>query len=168
MTRLSRAAASAAALAFMTPIATRAEVPAAIAQPDKAIVATVHAEGAQIYACERGDDGKLAWKFREPIASLFLEGKSVGRHYAGPNWEMRDGSAVSGKVAARAPGRTENDIPLLLLEAVEPRGKGLLADVTAIQRLSTRGGMAQGPCATAGAFLSVPYSAEYAFLKKGR
>src|SRR2546421_10876903 len=37
--------------------------------------------------------------FREPIATLLLDGKTVGRHYAGPNWEHADGSAVVAKVA---------------------------------------------------------------------
>ena len=48
---------------------------------------TLHAEGAQVYECKAGSDGKLAWAFREPIATLLLDGKTVGRHYAGPNWE---------------------------------------------------------------------------------
>ena len=51
-------------------------------------------------------DGKFAWSFREPIATLLLKGKTVGRHYAGPNWEYMDGSAVVAKVAGRAPGKT--------------------------------------------------------------
>ena len=33
--------------------------------------------------------------------------------------------------------------------------------------MNTKGGVAEGPCDAAGALLSVPYSAEYAFLKKG-
>src|SRR6202011_1874816 len=74
-----------------------AEVPAAIAAPGETTVATFHAEGAQIYECKAGNDGKLAWAFREPIATLLLEGKIVRRHYAGPNWEHVDGSAVSAK-----------------------------------------------------------------------
>jgi hypothetical protein len=30
------------------------------------------------------------WTLREPIATLLLDGKTVGRHYAGPNWEHMD------------------------------------------------------------------------------
>jgi hypothetical protein len=70
-------------------------------------------------------------------------------------------------VSGRAPGATPNDIPLLWLEVTLRRGIGRLTDVTTIQRLNTKGGVAEGPCESAGAFLSVPYSADYAYLKKG-
>jgi hypothetical protein len=49
-----------------------AQMPPAIAAPGEEIVATLHAEGAQIYECKPGNDGKLAWVFREPIATLLL------------------------------------------------------------------------------------------------
>jgi len=87
---------------------------------------TIHAEGAQIYECKADSGGKLVWQFREPIAALILDGKTVGRHYAGPNWELADGSAVSAKMSARAPGTTAKDIPLLKLEVTSQRGKGQL------------------------------------------
>ena len=77
----------------------RAEMPEAIATPGQTLVATVHAEGAQVYECKTDASGRLAWQFREPIATLLIDGKTVGRHYAGPNWEMADGSAVVAKVA---------------------------------------------------------------------
>ena len=77
---------------------------------------TLHAEGAQIYECKLGNDGKLAWAFREPIATLLLDDKTVGRHYAGPNWEHVDGSAVTAKAVANAPGQSAGDIPWLKLE----------------------------------------------------
>jgi len=53
-------------------------------------------------------DGRTRLALREPIATLFSDGKTVGRHYAGPNWEYIDGSAVVGQVVARpqAPSRT--------------------------------------------------------------
>ena len=73
-------------------------------------MATVHAQGAQIYDCKADAGGKLVWQFREPIATLLGDGKTVGRHYAGPNWELSDGSAVTGKVAGRASGATTKDI----------------------------------------------------------
>jgi hypothetical protein len=144
-----------------------AQVPSAIAAPGETIVATYHAEGAQIYECKAGSDGKLAWAFREPIATLLLDGKTVGRHYAGPSWESVDGSTVTGKAAGSAPGKTANDIPWLKLDVVSRRGSGALADVATVQRINTEGGAAQGPCNQAGAFRSVPYSADYVFLRKG-
>src|SRR6186713_523807 len=86
-------------------------LPDAIAAPGETVVLTLHAEGAQVYECKAGADGKAIWSFREPIATLLLDGKTVGRHYAGPNWEHSDGSAVAAKVAGNAPGATANDIP---------------------------------------------------------
>lgn len=146
--------------------AARAEMPAAIAAPGQALVANVHAEGAQVYECKADAGGKLAWQFREPIATLMIDGKTVGRHYAGPNWEMADGSAIVAKVAGRAPGATGEDIPLLKLEVTEQRGRGQLSGVTTVQRLGTKGGVAEGSCNRTGAFLSVPYSADYVFYRK--
>jgi hypothetical protein len=143
-----------------------AQIPDSVAAPHETVVATVHAEGAQIYDCKAGADGKLVWQFREPIATLLIDGKTVGRHYAGPGWELADGSAVTGKIAGRAAGATPKDIPLLKLEAVSHRGAGQLTGVTTIQRLNTKGGVVEGSCEAAGTFLSVPYSADYTFLKK--
>ena len=147
--------------------AAHAQVPAAIAAPDETPVATFHAEGAQIYECKSGSDGTLAWAFREPIATLILDGRTVGRHYAGPNWEHMDGSAVTGKAAASAPGATANDIAWLKLTVVGRRGSGTLADVSTVQRINTSGGALAGACERAGALRSVPYSADYVFLRKG-
>src|SRR5712671_2110392 len=93
-----------------------AQVPAAIAAPGESAVATYHAEGAQVYECKTGADGKLAWVFREPIATLLADGKTVGRHYAGPSWEHMDGSAVVGKAVGNTPGKSAGDIPWLKLE----------------------------------------------------
>jgi hypothetical protein len=144
-----------------------AQVPDAIAAPGEAAIVTFHAQGAQVYECKAGADGKLAWAFREPIATLFLDGKTVGRHYAGPNWDHLDGSGVTGKVAANAPGKTSNDIPWLKLDVIAQRGSGVLTGVTTIQRINTEGGALSGSCAKAGAFQSVPYGTDYVFLRKG-
>ena len=143
-----------------------AQVPDAIAVAGERLVATLHAEGAQVYECKPDSAGKVVWQFREPIATLFADGKTVGRHYAGPSWELSDGSKVIGKVAGRAPGATADDIPWLKLDATPQGGPGLLAGVTTIQRLKTKGGNAEGQCEFPGSFLSVPYAADYTFFKK--
>ena len=150
-------------------LSARAETPLpdAIAAPGEATVLTVHAEGAQIYECRAGADGKPAWAFREPIATLLVDGKTVGRHYSGPNWEHSDGSAVVGKAAGNAPGATPNDIPWLKLEVISHRGSGILTAATTVQRINTIGGKLEGACDKAGAFKSAPYSADYVFLRKG-
>jgi hypothetical protein len=141
--------------------------PAAVAAPGETVLATLHAEGAQVYECKAGNDGKLAWGFREPIATLVLDGKTVGRHYAGPSWEHADGSAVVGKAVGNAPGKSAGDIPWLKLEVTAHRGNGVLSGVTTVQRINTAGGVHAGACDKAGALHSAPYAADYVFLRKG-
>jgi hypothetical protein len=146
----------------------QAEVPDALAARGETLVLTAHAVGAQVYECGKSATGALIWKFREPIATLFVGGKTAGRHYAGPRWEMADGSVVAAKVSAKAPGASADDVPLLKLEATESTGSGQLEGVTTIQRLNTRGGVAGASCKATGDLLSVPYAADYAFYRKAR
>jgi hypothetical protein len=143
-----------------------AELPASISAPGEPEVAKFHAEGAQIYECKLANDGKLTWQFREPIATLLLDGKTLGRHYAGPTWEHSDGSAVTGKQIASAPGDTPADIAWLKLETTANRGTGILSSATTVQRINTRGGVVTGGCDQPGSFRSAPYSADYVFLRK--
>ncbi|MBC9875910.1 DUF3455 domain-containing protein [Bradyrhizobium sp. INPA01-394B] len=151
---------------MMGPVAAET-LPDAIAAPGETLVLSVHAEGAQVYECRAAADGKLAWSFREPIATLLSEGKTIGRHYAGPSWEHADGSAVVGKAVGNAPGATSADIAWLKLEVASRRGSGVLSPVTTVQRINTHGGKLEGACDKAGDFRSAPYSADYIFLKKG-
>lgn len=139
-------------------------LPENIAAPEATPILTVSAYGAQIYDCKADETGALVWTFREPVATLIQDGKTIGHHYPGPSWELLDGSVVVGKVLERAPGATADDIALLKLEAASHRGEGQLAGVTRIQRINTKGGAASGTCETAGALLSVPYFADYVFL----
>jgi len=153
--------------ALIGPAAAADPLPDAIAAPGESVVLSVHAEGAQVYECKAGTDGKLAWAFREPIATLLSEGKTIGRHYAGPNWELADSSAVVGKAVGNAPGATAADIAWLKLDVTAHRGSGVLTPVTTVQRINTHGGKLDGACEKAGEFRSAPYSAVYVFLKKG-
>ncbi|MDQ0474567.1 DUF3455 domain-containing protein [Labrys wisconsinensis] len=147
--------------------AAAATLPEAIAAPGEVPVLTLHAEGAQIYQCKADAAGKPAWTFREPIATLIADGKTVGRHYAGPSWALDEGSAVTGKVAGSAPGATAQDIPWLKLAVAAHHGSGALADVVTVQRIDTSGGKLDGACDQPGIYRSVPYSATYVFLRKG-
>ncbi len=158
------------ALAFLSvvsavPGAWAAEIPEAIAASGQTIVLQAHAVGAQIYECKADAAGKATWQFREPIASLFLDGKTVGRHYAGPSWEVQ-GSTVVGKAAGKAPGANAKDIPWLRLDAVGQSGEGPLKGVSTVQRINTDGGNLEGPCDKVGELRAEPYSADYIFLKK--
>lgn len=151
-----------------------AQVPQAIAKGDETVVGTFHAVGAQVYEC-KADSAKsqsapnaLTWQVREPIATLLVDGKSVGRHYAGPSWEHVDGGVAKGKVVSSTPGATPSDIAWLELELVEHAGHGIFSAATTVKRINTKGGVAQGSCEKAGDYVSVPYSADYVFLHGGK
>ncbi|MBR0896267.1 DUF3455 domain-containing protein [Bradyrhizobium tropiciagri] len=141
-------------------------LPDAVAAPAESPVLSVHAEGVQVYECKPVTDGKLAWSFREPVATLIADGRTVGRHYAGPNWEHVDGSAVTARTAGSAPGTTAADIPWLKLEVIAHRGNGLLSSVATVQRINTSGGELSGACDKAGLLKSAAYSADYVFLRR--
>lgn len=140
--------------------------PVAVAAPGATIAASFHAEGAQVYECKSGSDGELVWQAREPIATLIRDGKTAGHHYAGPSWEHIDGSAVLARVVDNAPGTRPDDIPWLKLDVTIRRGVGTLSGVTTVLRVNTKGGTMRGPCDKMGSYLSVPYSADYVFLRR--
>ena len=87
------------------------DLPREIAVPGASAIASFEAAGAQIYACGKSAKGGLEWTFREPVASLIQEGKTLGRHFVGPTWEFADSTHVSAKPAGKAPGKTARDIP---------------------------------------------------------
>jgi hypothetical protein len=142
-----------------------AGLPEAIQANGEVIVLSVHAVGAQIYECKADGSGKLTWQFREPIATLMSDGRTIGRHYAGPTWEV-GGSRITGKVVGHAPGATASDIPWLKLSATELGGDGPLKNVTTIQRIDTNGGLLDASCGKVGDFAAQPYTANYEFLQK--
>jgi Protein of unknown function (DUF3455) len=142
------------------------EMPEALRTPGETVVLKVGAEGAQVYDCKADTAGKLVWIFREPVATLLLDGKTVGRHYVGPHWELADGSIVQGKVSGRASGATQADIPWLKLDVIAQRGIGQLSGVATILRTNTRGGTLEGSCEQAGSYKSIAYYTDYIFLKK--
>jgi uncharacterized protein DUF3455 len=154
-------------LALLTAPLQATELPDVIAASGETLVTTARAVGTQVYECEFDTAGNLIWQFREPIAALFVSGKTIGRHYAGPTWELIDGSVVSGKVISSAPPADPADIPLLNLEVTSRRGQGQLSIISTIQRINTRGGVATGECSVHHSLLGVPYTADYAFHRKG-
>jgi Protein of unknown function (DUF3455) len=124
--------------------------------------------GELTYECRaRSDDAsQFAWAFVAPVATLYGKDRQVlGKYYAGPTWEHKDGSRITGKQVAVSPA-TPGSIPLQLVKADAPVGAGALQGVTHIQRLNTQGGVApQTACgsANAGARQQVAYQADYAF-----
>jgi len=150
-----------------------AGTPDEIRVPGEIPGAALHAEGAQIYECQPDATNQLVWQAREPAATLMDGDNSVGRHYAALHWETvdartlvwehKDGSSVKARIVARAAGRTADDLPWLKFRVVAQTGNGLFYGVTHVQRINTQGGVARGPCTQAGAYRSVPYSADYVF-----
>jgi len=150
------------------------------AMPDNLRVAPTHvllqhsrAAGVQIYECKPAakDRAGLEWQLKAPEADLFDQaGRRIGTHYAGPTWELVDGSKVVGEVLARDAGPDVNAIPWLLLSAKSSSGVGVLGRTVHIQRLNTVGGKAPSAAcgaAEAGRELRVPYTASYLFYAAG-
>jgi Protein of unknown function (DUF3455) len=158
-------------LALMGSLASAAQaegvenLPAAIAIKGSVPLAQLQAAGAQIYICAKNTAGALNWTFREPIATLLEDGKTVGRHFVGPTWEFADGSHVVGEVVSKAPGVTAKDIPWLKLSVKEPPQSGLAAGATSVLRIDTKGGAFEGACDSEGELHSEPYAATYMFVK---
>jgi hypothetical protein len=158
-------------LALMGPLAAAAQaeslenLPAAIAVKGSVPLAQLQAAGAQIYICAKNTAGALNWTFREPLATLLEEGKTVGRHFVGPTWEFVDGSRVVGELVSKAPGPTAKDIAWLKLSVKEPPKSGLVAGATSVLRIDTKGGVFEGACASEGELHAEPYAATYIFLK---
>jgi len=98
--------------------------------------------GVQIYTCQATGTG-YAWIFQAPEASLFdRRGHLIVKHYRGPTWEsISDHSTVMAKKVQEFAAHV-SAIPELLLQATTHTGKGLLDDVSYIQRLDTVGGLA--------------------------
>jgi hypothetical protein len=132
------------------------------------LVLTAIGSGSQNYVC---DQATSTWIFRDPTATLSRHGKAIGIHYAGPTWELFDGSRVTAVVEKRvdAPNPTK-DIPWLLLKSTGHAGSGVLSTVDYIQRLHTRGGVAPtGVCDPAtDQTVGVPYTAVYRFFSDGQ
>ena len=149
------------------PVRHGVDVPAALKVPDGNRLAGVFsAAGVQTYTCADG-----AWKLLEPAATLWARNdhsrRVVALHSRGPVWVSTvDGSAVN--AAAVANSAKADTIPELLLKSTATRGTGVFADVSYIQRLNTRGGVAPAAACTGTDQMSVPYSATYAFYKPAK
>jgi hypothetical protein len=131
----------------------------------------VNGIGVQIYICTpaKEDPTKYAWFLKGPEAELLdLKGKLIGKHYAGPTWEMNDGSKVVGELKEKADSPDTDAIPWLLLTAKSNVGSGVLNGVKSIQRLDTLGGKTpKDKCSKleAGQEVRVNYKAGYYFYK---
>jgi hypothetical protein len=165
MTRLVSVLALIASLATAARAEGLENLPATIAVKAGVPIAQLRAAGAQIYICAKNAAGGLNWTFREPLATLLEEGKTVGRHFVGPTWEFIDGSRVVGEVVSKAPGTTAKDIAWLKLSVKDPPKFGPAAGATSVLRIDTKGGVFEGACDSEGELHSEPYAASYIFVK---
>ena len=161
----------AAALLVAAPaLAQTMDVPAPVQPPAGQMAAmTWTGKGDLSYECRAKADDAAAfeWVFVGPDAKL-TDAKThaaTGKYYGGPTWEASDGGKITGKQVAVAPAGTGN-IPFQLVKT-EP-GTGSMKDITYIQRVNTKGGVAPpDPCnaSTKGTKKTVSYSADYVFYK---
>ncbi|MEU9187927.1 DUF3455 domain-containing protein [Streptomyces sp. NPDC048484] len=153
--------------AVSQPVRAGVTVPDALKVPDgNRLTGVFSAEGVQTYTCTDG-----AWKLLEPAATLWAKKDSsrrpVALHSRGPVWVSTvDGSAVNAAAVATSP--KDGTIPELLLKSTATRGTGVFADVSYIQRLGTKGGVAPTTACTGTDQVSVPYSATYTFYKPAK
>jgi hypothetical protein len=118
--------------------------------------------GDQVYGCVNG-----GWALEAPDAELLnQEGSVIGRHFAGPTWQLNDGSWVKGRAVAKQVGPDATAVPWLLLESVG--GTGRLGTVRFIQRTGTHGGNAPDGSCSESALRRVPYTATYSFYEAGQ
>jgi hypothetical protein len=149
------------------------DVPDAIALPEGLQpVLFVRAKGSQVYTCQASADGKYDWALKGPEAELKdRKDKVIGQHIAGPIWKLKDGSEVTGKAVAHVDSLDPDSVPWLLLDVVNNSKKGVLADVTKIQRVHTHGGKpGNDACDEAhkGTETKSDYTADYYFFAPGK
>jgi hypothetical protein len=132
-------------------------------------VLSVHAKGDQIYQCSV-DNNKYAWKIQAPDARLYdAQGQIVGKHYAGPVWEYKEGSRIVGRIVNKIDIAPKSSISWLLVEVIGHKGNGLFSDVKYINRINTHGGLPPLSGCDAnhlGSEKRVPYTADYIFYDK--
>jgi hypothetical protein len=159
-----------ASAAAQAPPTAAEDVPANLVPPSGSILLfELDARGVQVYTCKADPDDSTApvWALKGPEAELLnARGEVVGSHFAGPTWQVLDGSAVVGQVLERADAPEAGAIPWLLLEAKEHAGSGVFSMITHVQRLDTVGGTAPTEGCNenhVGEEVRVPYEATYAF-----
>ena len=154
-------------LLFPVLVFSQASVPDLI-QPPKANAPlfAVHAKGVQVFQCSFAT-GAYIWQLQAPDALLYDDlGHVVGKHYAGPVWEYKEGGLVVGKIINKIDVTPKSAISWLLVEVVSHKGNGLFSNVTFINRVNTTGGLPPlSRCDSnhLGSESRVPYTADYIF-----
>lgn len=163
---LAAAAALNLALAACASVPTAPPLSAALApKAGETLLMTVAARGVQIYECRASGSVGAEWAFVAPEAELLdATNRVIGSHGAGPFWQARDGSRVTGTVKRRVDAPAAGAIPWLLLATRASGPEGRFSRVSSIQRVNTSGGAAPAegcrPDAI-GTTARVPYAADY-------
>jgi hypothetical protein len=139
----------------------------------QALLYHTSAKGVQIYTCQpkENDSQKFSWKLKAPEATLYVsiggnKQVAIGKHYAGPTWEHKDGSKIQGKIKAKVDAPVANAIPWLLLDVTSHEGQGTFGKIDYVQRIGTNGGQAPAKgCdpTKKNAEVRVDYTADYYF-----
>ena len=111
--------------------------------------------------------GQTEWTFVGPKAVLNdRSGKQVGTYFGPPaTWQAKDGSKITGTQLAVADSGT-GDLPYQLVKANPAQGKGAMSNVSYIQRVAVKGGVAPMTECSAenkGKREVVKYQADYIF-----
>ncbi|MDR7333304.1 DUF3455 domain-containing protein [Roseateles asaccharophilus] len=177
---IASAAATAAALGLSacahmapsTPVFSQAALPDAVKVPagHRVVMETVGV-GEITYECKPKANaaGAFEWVFVGPKADLNNRaGVKQGSYYGPPaTWVSNDGSQFTGTQVAVSPA-TAGSIPLQLVKANPATGVGVMKDVTYVQRVATKGGVAPASACDAAAVGRkeiVKYQADYIFWK---
>jgi hypothetical protein len=144
-----------------------AQQPSVAAPHGAKLLLEAAAQGVQIYTCETGSDG-YHWVFSAPDAALFdTAGRQIGTHFAGPTWQMEDGSKIVGEVEAQAPAPEPHAVAWLLLRVKSHAGNdGVLSSVGLVRRIDTHAGTAPATAcdaAHAATQARMRYTARYLF-----
>jgi hypothetical protein len=84
------------------------------------LLLTAKGDGVQIYACTEGH-----WTLKAPDAKLLdAQGKVIGKHFAGPTWQLINGGEVKGKAIANQPAPDGSSVPWLLVGGFKQRNPG--------------------------------------------
>ena len=144
-------------------------IPAQIRVPvGKSPALLTHAIGDQIYQCALVN-GSYTWILLAPDAKLLdTKGQVVGKHYSGPVWEYKEGSRIEGRIVSKLDVDPDSSISWLLVKVIGHKGNGLFSDISYINRINTRGGLAPSSGCHMnhlGTEKRMAYSADYVFYK---
>jgi Protein of unknown function (DUF3455) len=123
-----------------TAAGTLADEPLVPAPPGARLLLEAAGQGVQVYDCEKAGDA-YHWVFKAPDAALFdATGRQIGTHFAGPSWQLADGSKIVGEVVAQATAPEPHAIAWLLLRVKSHAGNGGLSGIDLVRRVDTHGG----------------------------